>query len=337
VNRPESTPEAGLFRGWASFWLTPADPTGLRVVRVLAGLLFLGWLLPFAGHVDALFGPTGWFDFRAYHESVALDASSPAPLGWSLLYLCGSSATLHAFYWASVAVLVLFTLGVATRIIAVLTWLIVASFLATPAATFEGDYLLNILALYLMLGHLLLGQWNRKLSLSERLLGTRRGSTPSIAANLAIRLIQVHFVIVLLVSGLHKLQFGDWWSGVAWWYPLNRPFELTPERLRSQSAHASIYLFVISLLQYVALAWQLTFPLIAWRPRWRFVLLLGAVAGWVGSVVIYRQPLFGPVLMIVSLSYLTPEEWRKLASLRSRLVSPRRVRFIPAQGEPAHV
>ena len=45
------------------------------------------------------------------------------------------------------------------------------------------------------------------------------------------------------------------------------------------------------------------------------MLLLGAVAGWVGSVVIYRQPLFGPVLMIVCLSYLTPEEWRSLKAI----------------------
>src|SRR5205807_9315609 len=129
-----------------------------------------------------------------------------------------------------VAVLGLFTLGVGTRMTSVLTWLIVASFLASPAASFEADYLLNILALYLMLGHLLLGQWSRRLSFPERLLGPRRGHMGSIAANLTLRLVQVHFAIVLLVSGLHKLQFGDWWSGVAWWYPLNPPFELTPDK-----------------------------------------------------------------------------------------------------------
>ncbi len=337
TTRPASVPQAGLFRGWASFWLTPADPAGLRILRVLSGLLFLGWLLPFAGHVDALFGPAGWFDFRAHHETIALDAGSPAPLSWSLLYLCGSSATLHAFYWSSLAVLLLFTLGVYTRITSVLAWLIVASFLASPAATFEADYLLNILALYLMLGHLLLGQWSQPLSFSERLFGPRL-YRPSIAANLTLRLVQIHFAIVVLVSGLHKLQFGDWWSGVAYWYPLNPPFELTPEKLRLRAAHASTYLFVLSLLQYVALAWQLTFPVFAWRRCLRPVLLLGAVAGWIGSVVIYRQPLFGPLLMIVCLSYLTPEEWRKLASLRSRLVSfSRPYRVISTQGEPIHV
>jgi hypothetical protein len=336
--RPASNPEAGLFRGWAAFWLTPVNPAGLRVLRVLGGLLFLGWLLPFAGNVDSFFGPTGWFDVRAYHETVALDAGSSAPLGWSLLYVCGSSSMLHAFYWGIVGILVLFTFGICTRITAVLTWLIVASFLASPAASFEGDYLLNILALYLMLGHLLLGQWSQPLSTSERLLGSKRISSPSIAANLTLRLVQVHFAIVLLVSGLHKLQFGDWWSGVAYWYPLNPAFELTPERLRLKAAHAGSYLFVLSLLQYLALAWQLTFPFFAWRRRWRPMLLVGAVAGWIGSVVIYRQPLFGPVLMIVCLSYLTPEEWCKLGSLRSRFVALLRAsRIIPAQGEPVHV
>ena len=47
--------------------------------------------------------------------------------------------------------------------------------------------------------------------------------------------IESWYWIIVLTSALHKLQFGVWWSGVAYWYPLNPPFELTRERLREQA------------------------------------------------------------------------------------------------------
>ena len=50
-----------LGSGWNRFWFTPDDPIGLHCIRVFAGLLFLFWLVPMAGHVDALFGFQGWF------------------------------------------------------------------------------------------------------------------------------------------------------------------------------------------------------------------------------------------------------------------------------------
>jgi hypothetical protein len=315
----------------------------LHVLRVLAGLLFLGWLLGFAGYQQDLFGVDGWFDAQAYREAGRLSVNTPAPVSWSLLYLCGhNAALLHAIYWGGVGVLVLFTLGVATRITSVLTWVVVASFLANPATSFDADYLLNVIAFYLMIGYLLLGQWSGHLSPRQRLFGAWRSTRPSRAAGLTLRLLQVHFAIVMVVSGLHKLQFGDWWAGVAYWYPLNPPFEVTRESLRAQAPHAQDTLALLSLLQYVALAWQLTFPLFAWRQRWKFVLLAGGVAGWLGSVVIYRQPLFGPILLLACLCYLRPEDWRRLGALKTRLVgllqSRRQVSSsAPVQGGPVHV
>ena len=64
-------------------------------------------------------------------------------------------------------VALLFTLGIATRITGVLTWVAVVSFLGNPAASYDADFLINILAFYLMLGYLLLGFWNGRLSIFE--------------------------------------------------------------------------------------------------------------------------------------------------------------------------
>src|SRR5262249_50679035 len=158
ASRPRPVEVAGAPRGflaaWTRFWFAPVDPIGLHWLRFLSGLLFLCWLLPFAGQYEALFGLDGWFDREAFLEASRLPGGSPVPLGWSFLYLCGSDPTLLALaYWGSIAVLALFTLGIATRVTAVLTWVIVVSFLANPAIHFDADFLLGILAFYLMIGH----------------------------------------------------------------------------------------------------------------------------------------------------------------------------------------
>jgi hypothetical protein len=331
--QPAPAAAEGPFRSWARFWFTPVDPVGLNVLRVLAGLLILGWLLSFMGRQGEFFGPDGWFDQQALREGSQLPEGMPAPAGWSLVNLLGSNpALLQAFYWLSVAVVVLFTLGVAARLTSILTWLGVVSFIGNPVTSDGADYLLGILAFYLMIGNVLQGQWSRRLSITERVLGPAdaflfrrwwKGAAevvPSYAANATMRLVQIHFALILVVSGLHKLQMGDWWSGVAFWYPLHPVFTTTADALRQEIPIRTTYLFLLSLAAYAVLAWQIGFPLFAWRRHWwRVVLLGGAALGWLGLVVIYGLPFFGPLFCVVCLAFLTPAEWRGITSRLARL------------------
>jgi hypothetical protein len=328
----------GFIEAWRSFWLAPAAPLGLHWIRFLAGLLFLAWLLPLTGEREALFSMSGWFDRTALLESNRLPGGAPVlPGSWSLVYLCGSATSLSILWWGSMAVLCLFTLGLWTRVTSVLTWLVVVSFQANPVIEFDADPLLSALAFYLMLGYLFLGQWDGNLTLRERLLGPagtsllavlrrrgeRREGRPSSAANLALRLMQIHFAIAVVISGLHKLQFGDWWSGVAYWYPMHQPFEMDARKLQAEKVGYLAKLSLMSLLQYIALAWQFSFPMIAFRQRWRWLLLAGAAIAWAGTIYIYRMPIFGPLFAIYCLSYLSAAEWRRVADLLLSLIQPR--------------
>ncbi len=328
----------GPIRAWTRFWFTPTDPVGLHIVRIVAGLVFLAWLLPLAGHVDTLFGLDGWFDRQAYREAARISSELPQPITWSVLYLCGSTPwLLTAVFWIAIAVLVLFTAGLWTRLTAVLTWLIVASFTASPALGSDADSLLLILALYLMVGYVLLDLTDRSQGLAARFLGARGtflfGSRTlledaperkSVAANVALRLLQVHIAIVMLVSGLHKLQFGDWWAGFALWYPLHPVMEMTSTTAGSP-AQVSSSLILLSLAAYAMLAWQIGFPAFAWRPRWRPVLLGGAVIGALGCAFLYRVPVFGPAFFAGCLSYVSAREWQRLFTLMGMIPGLQRV------------
>lgn len=303
----EATPSPGA---WARFWFTPTEPFGLHVVRVGTGLLMIFWLLSLATEAGSFFSLDGWFDRLAHLEASRLAEGPPKPASWSLLYLCGdSAAAFQAAYWGSLLILGLFTLGVAPRITAPLAWLIASSFAANPAFDDEVDSLFAVLTLYLAFGYLLMGPW-RRASWAGRLVGSWRPG-PSVAANVALRLLQVHLCILIVASGLHKLQSSAWWSGVAHWYLLHSPLEATQAEMARLSSSAQSYLLWLNVMGYATLAWQLAFPSFAWRAgRARLLLLGGCVLGWIGVANVHRMPLFGPVFLVACLAFVRPEEWR---------------------------
>jgi hypothetical protein len=321
------------------------DPFGLHCVRVLAGLLFLYWLLPFAGYEAEFFSLGGWFDGTAFREISRLPGA-PA-INWSLWYAFGpdtSPAVFTAMYWLCLAVLVLFTLGVYPRVTAVLSWVVVASCVANPAIQDEADWLLPVLAFYLMLAYILAGQRTPGRTPVWHILGPawpfgKPGRDEpfwrreSVGANVALRLLQVHFAIIMVTSGLHKLQFGDWWAGLALWYPLHPPLETGLAEVLAMRTGSGFYFFLLSVLTYAGLAWQLAFPAFAWRRGWcRAVLLGGAAVGCLSMAFLYRIPVFGPLVLVFCLAYLTPTEWHRLTAPLARLFG--RGHEAPSLGRP---
>lgn len=317
----------GFSSRWTDFWFRAADPLPYGLMRIFCGLLFLAWLLPFAGRHDEFFGMEGWFGREGYLQAMREGGpGTPVPLGWSILYLAeGNPGLLSAIYWGSLGILAAFAAGVATRITSVLTWVIVVSFTANPAISFEGDFLLTILAFYMMVGHVLQGFLHGGLTPLEMAIGPMSNMphrmfdrdhppAPSVAANMSMRMIQIHFVIIVLATGLHKLQLGRWWAGMAFFFPMFPPEKTTPSDLQALFSNAPLILFTLSLTQYMTLAWQFGFPFFAWkRSLWPRVLLIGGgIIGWIGNVWLFSIPIFGPFWMIGCLSLLTADEWHAI-------------------------
>ncbi len=115
-----------------------------------------------------------------------------------------------------------FTLGLFTRVTAVLTWLAAVSYIhRTQQVLFGMDTMMNILLLYLMIGNcgaalsidrLLARRRAARLSLGRT--GTIDEATKaylaappkSMAAGFALRLTQVHFCIIYMAAGMSKLK-----------------------------------------------------------------------------------------------------------------------------------
>jgi hypothetical protein len=331
---------------WTRFWFTPEGPFGLHVLRVVTGSLVTVWLLTLLPDADALFGLDGWFGKEAFAEARRSPADVPVRFSWSLLYLVGGSpGAFWAFYLGSVGVLVLFTLGVAPRVTSVLSWLATLSLAASPVFDEEVEVLFRILTLYLAVGYVLTGP-GPGASWTERVLGPWRtflfarregDAPPSIGANVALRLLQVHFAVLVVTSALHKLQDSAWWSGVAHWYKMMPPLEATVEQLRAMAGSGWSWLIFFNVTAYATLAWQLAFPMFAWRGGWwRAVLLGGAAVGWIGLAWLYRMPLFGPAFLAACLAYVRSSEWAKarnwLRALGGRMSASRQREAVTVGG-----
>ena len=217
--------------GWNAFLFTPADPTAVGLIRVAVGLLAFWSLLVFGLDLSDYFGSDGW----ASPDAIRM---AQRPLAWSFWFLV-PDGWLRAVWCLCLGVMALYALGLFSRVTVILGWVIVVSTVRrVPIALYGFDQVLSTLALYLAVTGAS-GQavsldrfWRRwrqarasarkpaKLASSAgRMVAPDEPGVPTatISANLTLRLIQLHMVLIYGLAGLAKLQGPSWWNGTALW------------------------------------------------------------------------------------------------------------------------
>lgn len=264
----ESLPRKGVWSAWSAFFFTPADPRPLGLARILTGLL-LTWNLVWIGtDLQAFLGSTGWAD----PETVR---TLQAPGSWSLWFLV-PDAMLGPVWALALAAMVCLTLGFLSPITAILAWIFtVSTQRRVPVILFGFDQIVSTWTLYLAVScssgqAYSLDRWlARRFDL--RLLDPHEGQ-PSVSANLALRLIQLHLCLIYASAGLAKLQGTPWWDGSALGMLLgNSEFRLFD--LGFLARHPLLLQFGT----HATIALELLFPILIWLPGWRPWLLAAAV------------------------------------------------------------
>ncbi len=299
LKRPIRNAEAG----WDAFWFAPADPTLLGLIRILTGSMLLYTHFVWGLALDAFFGPDGWL-----HPSL-VQAMQRDTFAWSYWWWIPSDWMWTAHY-AAMAILALFTLGVQTRLTSILAFVVVVSYVhRVPCALFGLDQINAFLTLYCAIG-----PSGAALSV-DRLLAVRRErraaaaagreflpSTPaSVGANVALRLIQVQMCVIYFFAGISKLQGTAWWTGDAMWLAFAN-LEYQSMDMTWLARHP----WMIHLMTHVTIAWELTFWALIYRPIWRPVMLLGAIALHVGIGACLGMWTFGLVMLIGCCAFLPP-------------------------------
>jgi hypothetical protein len=251
---------------------------------------------------------------------------------WSIWYHVTDPDWMLAVHIGFLAAMVLFTIGFCSRIMAVICWLALLSYAQRSASSLFGmDAIMNVTLFYLMIGpsgaalsvdRLISRGWVTWRALRrQRPAPAPLWAEPLGAANLTLRLIQIHFCIIYFASGTSKLLGSAWWNGTALWGTLAN-YEFTPLRytwyydmLRFLCEHRWLWEVVCGSGVLYTLALEISFPFLVWLPRWRWLMIACAVL--LHTVIAFAMGLktFGLIMVTMLLAFIPPETYRRLLGL----------------------
>ena len=311
-------------RGWDRFVFAPADPTPLGLIRVAVGALLFWSLLVYGMDLHAFLGRAGWMNL----EVVEGFRRVQTPHAWSFWFHVPDEL-LRPAWVACLLVLAAFTLGLWSRTTAVLSWVIAVSTVRrAPISVYGFDDIVTIWAFYLAAS----GASGRAVSLDRTLARWKRNRAevaarrrdgrwsacsgvpaPSIAANIGLRLIQCHLVLIYGMSGLSKFRGNAWWEGMATWGTLAdgefRLFDLT---------WLAAYPLVLNAMTHLALLVETTYPALIWVKPARPLVLAGVTALHLGISLTLGLFEFGLAMIAGNLAFVSGPWLRSLVSGRDQ-------------------
>jgi hypothetical protein len=284
-------------RAWRAFFFTPADPLPLGLIRIMVGLLLLWDLAVLGIDLKGFLGSDGWIGPEAARAYLA----HHAPWGWSFWFLVPDRG-LYAAWAVCLVILTLFTLGLGTRATAILAWVIAVSTVRrAPAALFGFDQTIATWAFYLAA----CGASGQSLSL-DRLLARRRAGgdrtapSPTVSANLCLRMIQLHLALVYGSAGLSKLMGPEWWNGTAL-----EMIILTPEFRRFDLAWLAALPALLSLGTHAGLVLEISYPVAVWIRPLRPLVLVAMALMHFGIDLLLGLTEFGLAMIAANLAFVS--------------------------------
>jgi predicted DCC family thiol-disulfide oxidoreductase YuxK len=315
---------AAVGRAWDSFFFKPADPTPLGLIRVLVGLLLFWSLAVYGLDLRAFFGSDGW----ANPATVRVMMAERSP--WALsFWLWVPDGLLWPIWTLCLCVLALYTLGLGSRITAVLAWAIaVSTSRRVPVSLFGFDQIVTTWAFYLAMT----GASGKAVSIDRFLsrwrqaradMGRRRADgrmtvaagvpVGSVAANIGLRLIQLHLAFIYGMAGLSKLQGQSWWTGFAAWGVVAsgefRRFDLT---------WLAAFPLLLNLMTHVGLFLELSYPALIWVRVLRPLVIFCVALMHLGIDLTLGLTEFGLAMLAGNLAFVSGPWLRSLVAGRDQ-------------------
>ncbi|MFP6694714.1 MAG: HTTM domain-containing protein [Pirellulales bacterium] len=289
--------------GWNRFWFTAADPATLSIVRVFAGMMLLYTHLVWTLELDAFFGPNAWV-------SAELISERWQDYDWSHFLWIDSPAVMWITHVVAICVFAMLTVGWYSRVAAVLAYLFTISYIdRVQYALFGLDQINVMLAMYLMLG-----PCGARYSFDRWLTKRRSGPStvsPSLAANVSIRLMQIHMCVIYFFSGTRKLEGSTWWDGQALWLSLAN-FEYQSIDMTWMAD----WPITIAFFTHLTIFFEISYAALIWPRLTRPVMLLLAVWLHLGIAICMGMTTFGLVMLIGNLAFVPPGLVRSLIRRR---------------------
>ncbi|MCG8648795.1 MAG: HTTM domain-containing protein [Pirellulales bacterium] len=316
------------WNAWDRFWFTPRLPHTLSAIRVATGLMLLYSHLVLASDLMAFLGDQAWVNnetARQLHDGTY----GVSDWGRSYLWYFSSPVLIWIHHLFTLLVTAAFAAGLLTRITAPLAWALQLMYLhRLTGALFGLDQIVTYATMYLMLtpcgSCFSVDAWLRK-----RFAGPVRSSRrwqwllpeakPTVSANLATRLFQLHLCVIYLFGGLAKARGQTWWDGMAVWYSVSNY-----EYQSMDMTWLGRYPLLFSAMTHITLFWEIFYCALVWPKISRPLILALAVMVHGGIAMFLGMITFGVMMITANVIFIEPE-WvmRWSALLRSRLLRSR--------------
>jgi hypothetical protein len=273
-----------------------------------------------------------YLDFTQYW-SLAPDDEDLVHIGhpfYSPFYHVTSRAGMNLLHGVHLAVIVLFTLGVCTRVTSVLTWLATLAYLQrNPIALFGEDTMMNICLFYLMLapcGATWSVDWlvrrykdGRDALAAGKVPPPEVGPRPMVSANVIIRLVQVHYCLMYMSAGLSKLKGNSWWTGTAVWYTMTNP-EFSPLHIpwfrellvtMCQDKYRFVWETYMNVMNVFTLSLEIGLPFLVWT-RLRPIAVTGSILLHMGIALNMGLVVFSLFMFALLLAWMPPFAIRRV-------------------------
>ena len=292
---------------WNRFWFMPRSPDNLGIVRIATGLTALYWYLSYLPVFIPWFGTDGLIS-NDLVRSFRGERSALCVFDWA-----GNDGGLWFLYALGALSIFLLTIGFRAQITAVLAAVFSISLMHRgPIFARFGDDLLIMMLVYLCLApshrcwswhafkNVPMSKTTPPVPLLTGLARWRGDTTPLTSANIAQRLMQVHFAVVLLSMILAQLNSPSWWGGVAMW-----PWVARVDSRWYDASWLGGHVWLLNLWTVSILIWEALSALL-WWPKLRPLLIGWGVILWAAIAVTGGSVLLPAMMIVCSLAF-----WRQ--------------------------
>jgi uncharacterized membrane protein YphA (DoxX/SURF4 family) len=307
--KADFTDLAGDFgQKWNRFWFAPANPLSVCVLRILVGVLAAAHFLELGQGLNEWYASDGVAPPAAVRRLLEL-TNSGTEFRYSYLNGIPASGVLTVVHVLAIVASLAFAIGFLTRLSGLFTLVALLAYIhRMPQVAGHVEPVLTFLIAYLCVAPA--GAW---LSLDRRLFGSSKenaalrmilgAADAPVAANVALRLTQVHLAMFYAMMGLTKLYGDAWWEGTAVWILLaqtqSRPLDLTGIRRWGQIGE-----YVVNFWTHAIVYFELAFGILVWTRIGRPVLLWLSVAIWLSVIVATGHLLFGLTMLAANVAFL---------------------------------
>jgi hypothetical protein len=302
---------------WNRFWYTPSDAYGVSFLRVLTGLMAMYFIASYTADLIRWFGPYGLLSVDTVKlltgASLAVGADGTIVARESLFYYFDNPAILWVIHALSFLVVLMFTVGLFTRVTSILSFIAILSYIhRAPMLTGQFEPVLTMLILYLCIAPAgvyfsvdrLLRKRKEKASAT---LHREDESTKYVTATISMRLIQLHVAGFYLMMGITKLAGETWWLGDAvWWLMAHNESRLVDFTFLGRWEAWPVF----NLWTHAIVAFELLFGILIWNRLARPLLIGISVIMWTSLALITGLISFCAIMLAANFAFVSSDTLR---------------------------